>query len=106
MHLYVGNLSPSVTRADLEWVFDEVGQVVFAQFADPEGGVDARGYAFLHLNHVSQMEAAVRGLDGAYLKGQRLTVRAVVDHARQARVLRAFGWNPAPAAVAKVSLRT
>ena len=96
MNLYVGNLSRSVTRADLDWVFGAVGQVVFAQFANPADGPDARGYAFVHLEDMAQMEAALRGLDGAYLKGQRLRVRAVVDRARAARALRACGWQPAP----------
>ncbi|HET9122246.1 MAG TPA: RNA-binding protein [Acidiferrobacteraceae bacterium] len=99
MNLYVGNLSQSVTRSDLDWVFGSVGQVVFAQFANPAEGADARGYAFVHLEDAAQMEAALRALDGAYLKGQRLRVRPVVDQSRQARALRACGWRPAPAAL-------
>ncbi len=96
MNLYVGNLSRSVTEADLELIFEGLGQIVFARLA-PEGtGSEGRGYAFVAVSDERQGELAVAAMNGKYLKGLRLIVRPVLDRARQARALRAHQGVPTP----------
>lgn len=95
MQIYIGNLSPGVTRNDLEWILGDAASVVFVEA--PDRAVSPRGYAFAEVHDSSSLNALVTGLNGAYLKGERLIVRPVIDRARQARVLRARGWRPRPA---------
>lgn len=89
MHLYIGNLSRSVTEDDLDWIFGGVGEIVFARFAKADCDPNGRGYAFVHIADPQCARAAASGLSGSYLKGLRLIVRPVVDHQRHARALRA-----------------
>lgn len=89
MHLYIGNLSRSVTENDLDWIFSGVGEIVFARLVNSNSDATARGYAFVHIAVAEHARAAAAGLNGSYLKGLRLIVRPVVDHARHARVLQA-----------------
>ncbi|MHB1951641.1 MAG: RNA recognition motif domain-containing protein [Acidiferrobacteraceae bacterium] len=89
MHLYIGNLSHSVTEEDLLWIFGGVGEIVFARLCEGDRDPNRRGYAFIHISDPKQAMAAAKGLNGSYLKGLRLIVRPVMDHRRQARVLRA-----------------
>ncbi len=89
MYLYIGNLSRSVTEDDLDWIFGEVGEIVFARFAEADCDPNGRGYAFVHVADPDRAQAAASGLNGSYLKGLRLIVRPVVDHERHARALRA-----------------
>ncbi|MHB1565751.1 MAG: RNA recognition motif domain-containing protein [Acidiferrobacter sp.] len=96
MNLYVGNLARTVTETDLEVIFDGLGHIVFTRLAPDDGGIDTRGYAFVAVANPAQAELAVGSMNGKYLKGQRLIVRAVVDGARQARALQAPGGHTFP----------
>ncbi len=89
MNLYIGNLSRTVTEADLELIFEGLGHIVFVRLAPPGGDREARGYAFVAVADEGQARLAVNAMNGKYLKGLRLIVRPVLDHARQARALRA-----------------
>lgn len=86
MNLYIGNLSRTVTEADLELIFEGLGHIVFVCLASPSGD---RGYAFVAVADEGQARLAINAMNGKYLKGLRLIVRPVLDHARQARALRA-----------------
>lgn len=76
MHLYVGNLAPTVTDADLRLLFEGAGEVVFTQL----GG--ERGYAYVTVVSAAQAQIAVAALHGRYLKGATLVVEAVAERAR------------------------
>ena len=89
MNLYIGNLSRMVTEADLETIFEGLGHIVFARLAPLTEGREARGYAFVAVADEGQARVAVSAMNGKYLKGLRLIVRPVLDHARQARALQA-----------------
>lgn len=82
MNVYVGNLSCAVNETDLDMLFGGVGDVVFARLLAPaETDVRARGYAFVAFRETAEARAAIEGLDGAYLKGTHLIVRAVDSRA-------------------------
>ncbi len=89
MNLYIGNLSRTVTEADLEVIFEGLGHIVFVHLVPGADHHDARGYAFVAVADERQAELAVNAMNGKYLKGLRLIVRPVLDRARQARALRA-----------------
>lgn len=89
MNLYVGNLSRTVTEADLEVIFEGLGHVVFTRLVQGNEDSDARGYAFVAVKNDKQAQLVISGMDGKYLKGLRLIVRPVLDRARQARAVRA-----------------
>jgi RNA recognition motif-containing protein len=80
MHLYVGNLAPTVTEGDLRLIFEGAGEVVCAQL-DPAAGRPA-GYAYVAVADATQAQIAVAALHGRYLKGAALVVEAVAERAR------------------------
>ncbi len=96
MNLYVGNLSRTVTEADLGIIFQGFGQVVFACLAPAADDHRARGYALVAVADKRQAERAVSTMNGKYLKGLRLIVRPVLDPARMARALKAHKALPGP----------
>ena len=85
MNLYVGNLSSSVSEADLQFIFEGLGQIVFAKFADVDDISQAKGYAFVQVQNDAQALTAIAGLNGRYLKGLRLIVRPVIERERDNR---------------------
>lgn len=95
MNLYIGNLSRTVTEADLEIIFEGLGHIVFTHLVPRTDDHDARGYAFVAVADERQAALAVNAMNGKYLKGLRLIVRPVLDRARQARALRAHNTLPA-----------
>jgi RNA recognition motif-containing protein len=72
MNLYVGNLSPAVQQADLNSIFEGMGQVLYARLAANEVG--ERGYAFVNVPNDERARTAVAALNGTLLKGEKLTV--------------------------------
>ncbi|HUW97343.1 MAG TPA: RNA-binding protein [Acidiferrobacter sp.] len=96
MNLYVGNLSQTVTTADLDVIFKGLGRVIFARLAQGDEDQDARGYAFVWVTNERQAQLAVGAMDGKYLKGQRLIIHPVRDRARLARALRALNARSGP----------
>jgi RNA recognition motif-containing protein len=82
MHLYVGNLAPTVTEGDLRLIFEGAGEVVFTQLDPAAGRPAARGYAYVAVADATQAQIAVTALHGRYLKGAALVVEAVAERAR------------------------
>ena len=71
--LYVGNLSPETTTADLKAVFGRFGAVLSAHVVTyPETG-RSRGFGFVEM--ADGAEAAVLALNGAPLRGRALAVQ-------------------------------
>lgn len=73
--LYVGNLSYSVTREDLEELFSNHGELREINL------IEGKGFAFVEMSRQVEAEAAKRELDGYDLKGRRMRV----DEARPPR---------------------
>lgn len=68
--LFVGNLSPEVTDAELRHVFEEYGRVTSVKL------VPRKRLAYVELDEQAA-ESAVEGLRGAQLKGRTMDV--VID---------------------------
>jgi len=72
--LYVGNLTASVTRADLEEWFAPFGTVQSAQvITDRETG-NSKGFGFVEMDTDDQAQAAIQGLNQQEHGGRPLAV--------------------------------
>jgi RNA recognition motif-containing protein len=77
MNLYVGNLSPSVQQADLNSIFEGMGHVLYTYLAATDSG--GHGYAFVNVPNEERARTAIASLNGAVFKGEKLTVRPMVE---------------------------
>ena len=81
MRLYIGNLSPAATEADLQQAFTPFGTVTSATvITDRVSGV-SRGFGFVEMATTAEAEAAMAGLNTTDLLGQPL----IVNEARARR---------------------
>ena len=74
MNIYVGNLSYSVTSDDLRKAFEQFGEVSTANVVTDKFTGQSKGFGFVEMSNKAQGEAAIKGLDGADLKGRNVRV--------------------------------
>lgn len=74
MNIYVGNLSPEVTDADLAAAFREYGQVDSARVITDRYSGRSRGFGFVEMPEESEANVAMEALNGKELKGSALVV--------------------------------
>ncbi len=72
--LYVGNLSYSVTDADLEQMFSQHGTVDSAQVITDRDTGRSKGFGFVEMSSNDEAEAAINALNGKEHDGRALTV--------------------------------
>jgi len=78
--LYVGNLSYSVTKEQLQELFSNHGEVKEVNI------IEGRGFGFVEMSSPSEAEKAKEALDGSDLEGRTLKV----DEARPPRERRDY----------------
>jgi RNA recognition motif-containing protein len=71
--LYVGNLPWTVTEDELAEAFSRIGEVGAVRIIADHVTGRSRGYGFVEVEGVT-LEDAIQTMDGADLKGRRLTV--------------------------------
>ena len=81
--LYVGNLSYSVTKDQLESLFSTYGEVTNTNI------IDGKGFGFVEMASSDEAEKAKEGLNGTELDGRTIKV----DEARPPRPRRNGGFN-------------
>ena len=75
MNLYVGNLSPETTEADLRTIFSEFGEVVAVKILlDTATGLP-RGFGFVEMADKFQGFDAITNIDMTYFQGNIINVR-------------------------------
>jgi RNA recognition motif-containing protein len=74
MSIYVGNLSYSVTKEDLEETFAEYGTVNRVQLPTDRETGRLRGFAFVEMGTEAEETAAIEALDGAEWMGRDIKV--------------------------------
>lgn len=75
MNLFVGNLSPETTDADLRTIFSEFGEVLSARvLKDMDTGV-SRGFGFVEMADKGASFDAIDNLDYTYLQGNIISVK-------------------------------
>ncbi len=72
--LYVGNLSPGVTEADLRLLFSRIGAVTEVQLILDPTTRQSRGHAFVTMATPELAAAALRELHGYNLAGRYIAV--------------------------------
>ncbi len=74
MNIFVGNLAPSVTEAQLMELFKQFGEVKSVQVARVMFTDVSRGFGFVEMPGKKHSLAAIAGLHGKELGGQPLNV--------------------------------
>jgi RNA recognition motif-containing protein len=72
--LYVGNISSTITEADLQRIFEEFGSVTEIKAVTDRQTGQPRGFAFVTMSSVPEGHAAMKGLDGKEVGGRTLKV--------------------------------
>lgn len=85
MNIYVGNLSLEVTDEDLRQAFEAFGQVTSAKIIADKFSGASRGFGFVEMPAKTETQAAITGLNGKELKGQRLTVNEARPRSERGR---------------------
>lgn len=83
MNIHVGNLSGEVTSEDLRHAFEAFGQVAGATIIRDKTSGQSRGFGFVLMPNKAEADAAVSGLDGEELKGQRIFVNEARPRGRR-----------------------
>jgi RNA recognition motif-containing protein len=91
MNIYVGNLSRETTEEDLRHAFEGFGQIASATIIKDKMSGRSRGFGFVEMPNKAEAQAAISGLNGKELKGQRI----IVNEARPRSEGRRGGRAPA-----------
>jgi len=91
MNIYVGNLPRETTEEDLRHAFEGFGQIASATIIKDKMSGRSRGFGFVEMPNKAEAQAAISGLNGKELKGQRI----IVNEARPRSEGRRGGWAPA-----------
>jgi RNA recognition motif-containing protein len=74
MNIYVGNLSFSVSEADLRDAFSAYGAVSTASIIKDKFSGESRGFGFVEMPTKEEADKAIAALNGKDLKGRTMTV--------------------------------
>ena len=74
MNIYVGNLSYSLSEAELREAFGEFGDVTSVKILTDRETGRSRGFGFVEMPNQAEGEAAVASLNGKDLGGRALRV--------------------------------
>jgi RNA recognition motif-containing protein len=74
MNLYVGNLAYSVTEDELKNAFSAYGKVQSASLIIDKFSGQSKGFGFVEMPNNSEADNAIKGLNGADLKGRSIKV--------------------------------
>ncbi|HXE52115.1 MAG TPA: RNA-binding protein, partial [Tepidisphaeraceae bacterium] len=70
--IYVGNLGPGVSAAELQMLFSKFGSVRWADIATEPGSTASKGFGFVMMASEPEARKAVIGLDGTRQFGAML----------------------------------
>ena len=88
MNIFVGNLAPEVTEAQLTELFKQFGELKSVQVARIMFTDTSRGFGFVEMPGRKHSLAAIAGLNGKDLAGRPLNVneaRPKIEHHRSRR---------------------
>jgi RNA recognition motif-containing protein len=74
MKLYVGNLSFSMTDADLQTLFEQYGAVQSAQIIMDRDTGRSKGFGFVEMSNNQEAQSAITALNNQEVSGRKLTV--------------------------------
>lgn len=85
MNIFVGNLSPEVTEADLAELFSKFGQVKTTEIKREMFSGKPKGFGFVDMPGRRHSLAAIAGLNGKDLMGQPLRVNEARERPQRGR---------------------
>lgn len=74
MKLYIGNLTPTISEADIEKMFTEIDTPTSIKLIKDRYTGESRGFAFVEFSSEQKGQEAIRQFDGQSMNGQTLTV--------------------------------
>lgn len=74
MNLYIGNLSWSITDAELQQTFEAYGEVSSCKIVKDKMTNRSKGFAFVEMPNDDEANAAISALNGADVKGRNISV--------------------------------
>lgn len=72
--IYVGNLSYSMTEAELGALFTSFGEIVSATIVTDKYSGRSRGFGFVEMTGRNEAQKAIAALDGKDVQGRKLKV--------------------------------
>jgi RNA recognition motif-containing protein len=85
MNIFVGNLGPDVTEAEIEALFKPFGQVASVYLMRELFTGKGRGFGFVEMPGRRQSADAISGLNGKELAGRPLKVNEAHDRPERGR---------------------
>lgn len=85
MNIFVGNLAPEVTEADLTELFSPFGQVKSTEVKRELFSGANKGFGFVEMPGRNHSLAAIAGLNGKEFKGQALRVNEAKEFPTRGR---------------------
>ena len=74
MNLYIGNLSWTITEAELQQTFEAYGEVSSAKIVKDKMTNRSKGFAFVEMPNDDEANAAITALNGQDVKGRNISV--------------------------------
>ncbi len=74
MNIYVGNISYSVSEAELQQAFEQYGDVKSTKLIMDRDTGRPKGFGFVEMDNDEQGNEAIENLNGAALNGRNLRV--------------------------------
>ena len=74
MNIFVGNLSRTVTEAELRAAFHPFGEIASVSIVKDQSSGVSKGFGFVEMPKQEEAEAAIKSLNGKELGGKSLTV--------------------------------
>ena len=74
MNLYIGNLSWTISEAELQQTFEEFGEVSSCKIVKDKMTNRSKGFAFVEMPNADEANAAITALNGKDVKGRNISV--------------------------------
>jgi len=93
MNMYIGNLSHDVTEVDLREAFETYGEVTSAKVIKDNYSGMSKGFGFVEMPNNSEVDKAMKALNGEDLKGKALKVSEARPKSDKRKNRRNRGWG-------------
>jgi RNA recognition motif-containing protein len=74
VNIYIGNLSFGVSKADLQTLFAEYGEVQEAKVIMDHRTNQSKGFGFVEMPSNSEADQAIKALNGKFIGGRNIKV--------------------------------
>lgn len=93
MKMFIGNLSHDVTDVDLREAFEVYGEVSSVKVIKDNFSGMSKGFGFVEMPNNSEVDTAMKSLNGEELKGQAIKVSEARPRSEKRRGRGRQGWG-------------